>query len=90
VDPAPPVAAGEPGADPEAILQSEELVDWQDMKRRLADPDLENVLGVAPEEDEPEPPKDERVEKETGYETPQTAPAPATPEATTTAAHDEL
>jgi heat shock protein beta len=88
VDPAPPVATGEPEADPEAILRSEEFVDWQDMKKHLADPDLEKVFDKTPDEDEPEPPKHDRVEKETGYQTPSTT--SAAPEATATAAHDEL
>jgi len=83
VDPAPPVATGEPEADPEAILQSEEFVDWQEMKKHLADPDLEKVFDKTPNEDEPESSTDDRVEKETGYQ-------PAAPEATPNAAHDEL
>ena len=50
VDPAPPVATGEPEADPEELLRSEEFVDWQDIKKRLADPDVEK-----PELDETTP-----------------------------------
>jgi len=88
VDAAPPGATGEPEADPEAILQSEELVDWQNMKKHLADPDLAKVFDKIPDEDEPGPPVHDRIEQETGYQTPSTA-SDAT-EATSTAAHDEL
>ena len=86
--PAPPVATGEPEADPEAILGAEEFVDWQDMKKHLADPDLGNVFDKSPNEDELESSKHESVEQETGHRTlPSTS---AKPEATATAAHDEL
>jgi len=81
VAPAPPVATGEPEADPEAILQSEEFVDWQDMKKHLAEPDLAKGFDKTPDEDEPEPPVHDKVEKETGSD--------AT-DATSTPAHDEL
>jgi len=87
VVPAPPVASGEPEADPEALLSAEDFVDWQDIKKHLADPDLE-VLDRTPDEDESEPSKHETVEKETGSQTPETS--SAAPEATATAAHDEL
>lgn len=80
VDPAPPVATGEPEPDPETILNSEEFVDWQDIKKRLADPELEKVFDATPGEDEPEPSTHDRVGKETS----------AAPEGTSTAAHDEL
>jgi len=56
VVPAPPIAAGEPEADPEAILSTENFVDWKDIKKNLADPDLE-VFDNTPDEDESEPPK---------------------------------
>jgi hypothetical protein len=82
VEPAPPVATGEPEANPEAILQNEEFVDWQDMKKHLSDPDLEKAFDKSPDEDEP----DKEKEQETGYQTPSTA-STAT-EATAT--HDEL
>jgi len=88
VVPAPPVATGEPEADPEAILGSEEFADWQEMKKHLADPDLEKVFDTTLGENESEPPMRDRVEKETGYQTPSTT--SAAPEATQTAAHDEL
>ena len=70
VDAALPGATGEPEADPETILQSEELVDWQNMKKHLADP---KVFDKTPDEDEPGPPVHDRVEQETGYQIPSTA-----------------
>jgi len=87
VVPKPPVAASEPEPDPEAILSAEDFVDWKDIKKHLADPDLE-VSDKTPDEDESEPPKHETVEKETGSQTPATS--STAPEATATAAHDEL
>ena len=69
------MATGEPEPDPESILESEEFVDWQDMKKHLAEPDLEKVSDTTPGED-------------AGYQTPSTT--SDTPEATSTAAHDEL
>ena len=87
VDPAPPVATSEPEPDPEEILRGEEFVDWQDMKKHLADPDLEKAFDTTPGEDEPESPTHDRAEKETEYQTPTTS---AAPEATSTAPHDEL
>ena len=88
VEPAPPVATGEPEPDPEAILSGEEFVDWQDMKKRLADPDLDKVFDATPGEDEPEPLTHDKVETETEYQTPSTT--SAAPETTSTAPHDEL
>ena len=85
--PAPPVAASEPEADPEAIPSAEDFVDWKDIKKHLADPDLE-VFDHTPDEDESEPPKHETVEKETGSQPPATS--SAAPKATATATHDEL
>lgn len=82
VVPAPPVATGEPDADPEAILKAEEFVDWQDIKKNVADPDLK-VFDISPDEDEPEPPKHQRVEKEAGYQPPPPSDAAGT-------VHDEL
>jgi len=55
------------------------------MKKHLADPDLAKVFDKTPDEDEPEPPVHDKVEKGTGYQTPSTA-SDAT-EATATAAH---
>ena len=66
-------------------MNNEEFVDWQDMKKRLADPELENMFDTTQGDDGPEPPTHDRVEKETGSETPSTA-----PEATSTTTHDEL
>lgn len=85
--PAPPVATGEPDADPEAILKAEEFVNWQDIKKNLADPDLEKVFDMTPDEDESAPPQQQNVEKEAGH---QPLPPSAEPEAATTAAHVEL
>jgi len=62
-------------------------VDWKGIKEHLVDPDLE-VLYRTQDEDESEPPEHETVEKETGFQTPATS--SAAPEATATAAHDEL
>jgi len=87
VVPAPPVATRGPEPDPEVILGAEGFVDWKDIKKHLADPDLE-VFDKTPGEDESEPPMHETVEKETGRQTPATS--SATREATATAAHDEL
>ena len=56
-------------------------------KKHLADPDLE-VFDKTPDEDKSDLPKHETVEKETGSQTPATL--SAAPEATATAAHDEL
>jgi len=81
---APHVATSKPEADPEAILSAEDFVDWKDIEKHLADPDLE-VFDRTPDENESEP---QTVEKETGSQTPATSSAP--PEATATAAHDEL
>ena len=75
------MATGELEADPEAILQSEEFVDWQDMKKRLAYPDLAKVFDWTPDGDEPKTPVHDRVEKATGHQT------PSATEATSTAAH---
>ena len=58
--PAPPVATGEPEADPKAILSTEDFVDWKDIKKHLADFDLE-VFDKTPDEDESEQPKHETV-----------------------------
>ena len=88
VVPAPPVATGEPEPDPEEILKSEEFMDWQDIKKRLADPDLEKVFDKTPEDHEQQPPKHEKVEKETASQTPQDT--STAPDATATATHDEL
>jgi len=86
VVPAPPVAAGEPEADPEAILQSEEFMDWQEVKKKLGDADLEEKgFGST---------SDERVrerEREETDQTPQsTSGTPGTPQVTRAAPHDEL
>ena len=86
--PAPPVATSEPEPDPEEILKSEEFMDWQNIKQHLADPDLEKLFDKTPEKDEQEPPKDEKVEKETESRTAHAT--STTPDAAATAAHDEL
>jgi len=56
-------------------------VDWRDIKKHLADPDLE-VFDKTPDEDE----SDHRSMRRS--QTPATT--SVAPEATTTAAHDEL
>ena len=60
---------------------------WKDIKKHVADPDLE-VFDKTPDEDESEPPRHETVEKETGSQTPATS--SAAPKAPATASHDEL
>ena len=87
VVPASPVATREPEADPKAIVSAEDFVDWKDIKKHLADPDLE-VFNKTPDEDESDPPKHEMIEKETESQTPATL--SAAPEATATAAHDAV
>ena len=81
VVPAPPVATSEPEPDPEAILSTEDFVDWKDIKKRLANPGLE-VFDKTPDEDE----RNRRSMRQS--QTPATS--SVAPEATTTAAHDEL
>lgn len=54
-------------------------MDWQEIKKHLADPDLEKVFDKTPDQ---EPLKDDKVEKETE--------SPTAPDATASAAHDEL
>ena len=66
VVPAPHIAASEPEADPETFLSAEDFVDWKDIEKHLADPDLE-VFDRTPDENESEP---QTVEKETGSQTP--------------------
>ena len=81
VVPAPPVATGEPEADPEGILSTDDFVDWKEIKKHLAVLNLE-VFDKAPDEDS------------RNYRSMRRSQTPATssvaPEATTTAAHDEL
>ena len=74
VVPAPPVSTRGPEPDLKVNLGAEDFVDWKDIKKHLADPDLE-VFDKTPSEDESEPPKHETVEKETGRQTPATSSA---------------
>ena len=87
VVPASPVATGEPEANLEAILSAEDFMDWKDIKKHPADPDL-GVFDKTPDEDKSDPLKHETIDKETGSQTPATL--SAAPEATATAAHNEI
>jgi len=81
----PPVATGEPEADPGGDSECGGFLDWKDIKKHLADPDSE-VFDKTPDEEESEPPRHRTVEQETGSQTPATS--SAAPEATVTAVHD--
>ena len=58
VTPAPPIASGEPEAEPGTVLRSEATKDWQDPTFQVFD--------RMPGEDEPKPPTYDRVKRRRG------------------------